>query len=49
MELIDIYDKNAVPTGKVQDRSVPLGQDEYRMAVGIWIQDTQGQIGRAHV
>lgn len=44
MELIDIYDKEGNLTGKTQDRSVPLGPGEYRMAVGIWIQDNQGRI-----
>lgn len=44
MELIDIYDKNGTRTGKTQDRSVSLGPEEYRMAVGIWIQDSLGRI-----
>lgn len=44
MELIDIYDKNGMPTGAVRDRAEPLGPEEYRMAVGIWIVDKAGRI-----
>lgn len=44
MELIDIYDRNGDPTGAVRDKKAPLGSDEYRMAVGIWIMDSSGRI-----
>ncbi len=44
MELIDIYDKSGTTTGAVRDRKAPLGPDEYRMAVGIWIMDSKGHI-----
>ncbi|WP_322199483.1 NUDIX hydrolase [Acutalibacter intestini] len=44
MEQIDIYDKNGVPTGAVRDKDAPLGPEEYRMAVGIWIVDKSGRI-----
>ncbi len=44
MERIDIYNKDGVPTGKVQDRSEPLGPEEYKMAVGMWIVDRGGRI-----
>lgn len=44
MELIGIYDKNGNATGVVRDKEAPLGPDEYRMAVGIWIMDSSGRI-----
>lgn len=44
MEHIDIYDKDGRPTGAVRDKEEPLGPGEYRMAVGIWIQDKTGRI-----
>lgn len=44
MELIDIYDKSGSPTGVIRDRAEPLGPEEYRMAVGIWILDKAGRI-----
>lgn len=44
MELIDIYDKDGKATGNVRDKGAPLGPDEYRMAVGIWITDGSGHI-----
>lgn len=44
MELIDIYDKNGRLTGDVRDKEAPLGPEEYRMAVGIWLVDKDGRI-----
>ena len=44
MERIDVYNKEGQPTGKVQDRSAPLTQDEYRMAVGMWVVGPDGRI-----
>lgn len=44
MELIDIYDKDGNRTGAVRDKESPLGPEEYRMAVGIWIMDSGGRI-----
>lgn len=44
MEQIDIYNKDGIPTGVVRDKEDPLGPDEYRMAVGIWIMDKEGRI-----
>lgn len=44
MELIDIYDKNGQTTGAVRDKQDPLGPDEYRMAVGMWVVGTDGRI-----
>ncbi len=44
MELVDIYDRNGCRTGVVKDRSEPLLDGEYVMAVGIWIVNSAGQI-----
>ena len=44
MELVDIYDANGNPTGKVQDRKAPLQEEEYLLAVGAWVMDPQGNI-----
>lgn len=44
MELVDIYDAQGRPTGKVQDREVPLAAGEYLLAVGVWIVDGEGNI-----
>lgn len=44
MELIDIYDKDGSLTGTVRDKEAPLGPEEYRMAVGMWIVDKHGRI-----
>lgn len=44
MELIDIYNKDGIPTGQIRDRGEPLGPEEYRMAVGMWIVDQSGRI-----
>ena len=44
MELIDIYDKNGRATGIVRDKKAPLGPEEYRMAVGIWIMNSGGHM-----
>lgn len=37
MELCDIYDENRVKTGRVHDRSQPLGEGEFLLVVGVWI------------
>jgi len=44
MELVDIYDRFGRRTGVVKDRSEPLEDGEYVMAVGIWILNGEGQI-----
>ena len=44
MELVDIYDAQGNPTGKVQDRKAPLQEEEYLLAVGAWVMDPQGNI-----
>lgn len=43
-EKIDIYDENSRRTGKIVPKETPLKESEYRMAVGIWIQDSRGNI-----
>lgn len=44
MERIDIYDKNGNRTGIVKDRSEPLQDGEYILAVGMWITDKENRI-----
>lgn len=44
MELIDVYDIHGIKTGRVVDRDTPLGEGEYRMAVGIWVSDEEGKL-----
>lgn len=44
MEQIDVYDRNGNRTGKVVGRNVPMGEGEYRLAVGIWLVDSQNRI-----
>lgn len=44
MERIDIYDKDGNPTGIVKDRSEPLAEGEYILAVGMWIVDKENRI-----
>ncbi|WP_322173366.1 NUDIX hydrolase [Acutalibacter caecimuris] len=44
MERIDIYDKYGSPTGLIREKESPLGPEEYRMAVGMWIVDKSGRI-----
>lgn len=46
MERIDIYDRNGNRTGRVVERGTDytLTGDEYRLAVGIWIVDSDGRI-----
>lgn len=44
VELIDVYDRDGSLTGKIVDKETPLQEGEYRFAVGIWIQDSRGDI-----
>ena len=44
MELVDIYDKDGNPAGIVKDRSEPLAEGEYILAVGMWIVDKENRI-----
>ena len=44
MEMIDVYDVNGNKTGRIVDRETPLGEGEYRMAVGIWVSDAEGNL-----
>lgn len=43
-EKIDVYDRNGNRTGKAVSKETPLKEGEYRMAVGIWIMDSQGRL-----
>ena len=43
-ERIDVYDQNGNRTGKIVPKEMPLEEGEYRMAVGIWIMDSQGRL-----
>lgn len=44
MELVDIYDAQGHPTGVARDRSEPLQEGEYLLAVGVWIVDGENCI-----
>lgn len=44
MEKIDVYDQDGKITGKVVDKGEPLQEGEYRLAVGIWLIDSQNRI-----
>ena len=44
MELIDVYNVHGQKTGRIVDKDTPLNQDEYRMAVGIWVSDDNGNL-----
>ena len=44
MERIDIYDTDGRPTGIVKDRSEPLAEGEYILAVGMWMADRENRI-----
>ncbi len=46
MEWIDIYDQNGNPTGRVVERGsgYQFAEDEYKLAVGMWIVDGEGRI-----
>ncbi len=46
MEWIDIYDQDGNPTGRVVDKDAEyeLSEDEYKLAVGMWIVDGDGKI-----
>ncbi len=44
MEWIDIYNAAGEKTGRIADRDDPLGPDEYRLAVGIWVTDGKGNL-----
>lgn len=42
-ELWDIYDKNRVKTGGLVERGQPLKDNEYFLAVHIWVQNSKGE------
>lgn len=44
MEKIDVYDQSGNVTGKIVDKETPMGEGEFRLAVGIWLQDSRGRI-----
>lgn len=44
MERIDIYDRDGNVTGRIADKEEPLQEGEYRLAVGIWLIDSQNRI-----
>ena len=41
-EMWDIYDADKKPTGEKRPRGSYLADDEYRLAVQVWIRNTQG-------
>ncbi len=44
MELVDLYDENRVPLGRVAERHAKKGQGEYRMVVHVCIFNSLGQL-----
>ena len=44
MELVDLYDENRVPLGRVAERHAEKGPGEYRMVVHVCIFNSQGQL-----
>lgn len=44
MELIDIYDKDGSVIRTAQPREYPLQEGEYRLAVGMWVVNDNGEI-----
>lgn len=43
MELLDLYDENAIKTGKVIVRGTPIRNGEYSMSVHMYIYNAEGQ------
>ena len=44
MELVDLYDENRMPLGKIAGRHAPKGAGEYRMVVHVCIFNSQGRL-----
>ena len=44
MELVDLYDENRVPLGRVAERHAEKGPGEYRVVVHVCIFNSQGQL-----
>lgn len=44
MELLDIYDSEGKPTGRLHQRGTPLGAGEFCLATAITIYDSSGRI-----
>lgn len=43
MELWDIYDRDRVKTGRLQERGKEMNPDDYHLVVQIWIQNSEGK------
>ena len=44
MELVDLYDENRIPLGRVAERHAPKGPGEYRMVVHVCVFDSRGRL-----
>ena len=44
MELVDLYDENRMPLGKIAGRHAPKGAGEYRMVVHVCVFDHEGRL-----
>ena len=44
MELVDLYDENRVPLGRVGERHAPKEPGEYRMVVHVCVFDSRGRL-----
>lgn len=44
MELLDIYDKNKVKTGRIHERGKPMKKGDYTLVVHLWIINDKGDI-----
>ena len=44
MELVDLYDENRIPLGRVAERHAPKGPGEYRMVVHVCGFDSRGRL-----
>ena len=43
MELWDIYDRDRVKTGRLQERGKEMNPDDYHLVVQVWIQNSDGK------
>ena len=44
MELVDLYDENRIPLGRVGERHAPKEPGEYRMVVHVCVFDSRGRL-----
>ena len=44
MELVDLYDENRIPLGRVAERHAPKGPGEYRIVVHVCVFDSRGRL-----